>query len=377
MSVLACLMVAGLPQLAMAAAAKPAAPVPEFPVPPDKHLGSIRSLPNHEGVLLEVGDSVGTQTATSMIFHSNVSVFDLASGAESRWDLPEALLSKLAPTGGGQRASWANNAGQLLFATGSEISLISKAGVVKPLAPHMPGHLKPLDGMENYALSPDGKYLAYYLMTRDAEDKQSNGFGRLYQDLMIQSTEGSSPVSLMHGTRPASIAWAPDSSRLAYGTYTGDLVILSLSGKTLYSGHPGANTKEDDTTDAIMEVRWSPDGRKLAFIMGANHGLNTIGADGSNFRAVDFSRSGVSAKDNAMFSFAWSPDGRRFAFSSRYKASQKCNEQALGYAYDTGHFPCLNGSNLFTSAVDGSDLKRITQQTDYNYASPGELFWIQ
>jgi hypothetical protein len=359
------------------AAQPPGKVVGEFPELREKHLPGIKAIPASGEIVLEVGETAGRLGTTPISYHADIGIFDLTRHAEYRWDLPSGILDRLAPVGVGQRASWAPGTGRLLFATIDQGLLIARDGTAMTLPVRMPGKLKPFAGMESYALSPDGQYVAYYLYTRDVGNLQSDGFGKLYVDLMYQKVAGSEPVSIMRETRPAAIAWNPDDTAIAYSTYTGELVILDRSGKTLLSIHPGAHHREGDVTDAIPEIRWSPNGRQIAFVMGPNRQLNLIDTDGSHLRVVDFTGAGRDTHDVPIVSFAWSPDGRRFAFRSRYQARRKCNEQAVGYVFETGNFPCLNGTNLFTSNIDGSALKRITPEQDDTYGGPGELFWIQ
>jgi hypothetical protein len=51
-----------------------------------------------------------------------------------------------------------------------------------------------------------------------------------------------------------------------------------------------------------------------------------------------------------------------------------CNYSALGHKFNTGEFPCIYSTNLFTSNADGTNLKKVLAKADYDM---GELFWIQ
>jgi hypothetical protein len=58
-----------------------------------------------------------------------------------------------------------------------------------------------------------------------------------------------------------------------------------------------------------------------------------------------------SKKTSSNRSGAWSPDGRKLAFRSAFEASKNCDHQAFSFKFDTGNFPCLNGSNLYTGLI--------------------------
>jgi Tol biopolymer transport system component len=238
----------------------------------------------------------------------------------------------------------------------------------------MPGQLAPLDGMSYYALSADGSMVTYSLQARDRRNTQQDAAGKLYTSLMYQSIVGSEPVSIW--TDYAVIpAWRPDGAAVAHTTSDQDLVISDLSGHTLLSIHPGPPHKASSLSDNITEIRWDPNGKRLAFIMGilSEAKLYLVNADGSDLRAVVFRDSGKHERNVPIYHFAWSPDGHKLVFRTTYLAGKKCNYD-ISYKLGTGSFPCAIGSNLFTSDADGTNLNRITSKFDYG---DGELFWIQ
>jgi TolB protein len=56
-----------------------------------------------------------------------------------------------------------------------------------------------------------------------------------------------------------------------------------------------------------LELAWSPDWKKIAFVAGENGDISVINADGSGLR-------NVTNTVTTSFDFAWSPDGRRIAY---------------------------------------------------------------
>jgi Tol biopolymer transport system component len=150
-------------------------------------------------------------------------------------------------------------------------------------------------------------------------------------------------------------------------------VVSDLSGRTLWSFHPGPAPSAGSIADYIQEIRWDPSGKHLAFLMGVPiPKIYVVNADGSATKMVEFDNLIGINRDLSIRSFAWSPDGRQFVFRS--EAGSKCNYLALGYKFETGSFPCIYSRDLFTADVDGSHLTKVTSEPDYEF---GELFWIQ
>ena len=348
-----------------------------FPIVPDKDLPTLMAIPKQGEYVVEVGESYGRRDTPEMTFRSDITIFDVAARKEFRWDLPKALLAGLAPQSSLHRAAWSPQAGNLFFGKLNEAYLISRDGSTRALSLQMPGHLKPFDGIETYAMSRDGRSIAYYLYTRDIGDRQSDGFGKLYVDLMVEKTAGSPPTSIMSNTRPSALAWSPDGKRIAYGTYDGQVVVLTSSGMTLLSIQAGASGESaGNVAEMIRDLQWRPDGQQLGILLYPHRRLVLMDNKGA-LTKLEVKSTGLFKKDVTLNSFAWSPDGQRMVFRSAFEAAENCNHLALGYKFETGNFPCLNGSNLYTSNSDGTGLRRITAQTDYAYASQGELFWIQ
>ena len=343
----------------------------EFPRAPEVQLSPLKTIPPGDEIVLEVGQPTGRLQDGKMQYHVGIRVFDLTRAQVYQWDLPNEVLDGLAPHST-QRASWSPNTSELLYAKLDQAYLISKSGQARPLAMQMPGKLKPFEGVETPALSPDGRFIAYYLYTRDVGDRQPDGFGRLYVDLMYQSARGSQPVTLLREVRPSSLAWSPDGEKLACGTFDGQLIVLDRTGGHIARVQIGAPPNANGVLQgSIYTLRWNPDGTRIGLVYASrsNSGFYTVRPDGTELRQVKFGSADVELK-----SFSWSPDGRRLVFRSFFQASKICNYSAVGYKVNTGDFPCINGTNVFTSNADGTNLRKISPQPDY---SQGELFWIQ
>ena len=346
----------------------------EFPRAPEVQLSPLKTIPPGDEIVLEVGQTTGRSQDGRMQYHTGIRVFDLTQAHVYQWDLPNEVLDGVAPQGM-QRASWSPATSELLYEKFDQAYLISKSGQARPLAMQMPGKLKPFDGVETPALSPDGRFIAYYLYTRDVGDRQPDGFGRLYVDLMYESTQGSQPVTLLREVRPSSLAWSPDGEKLACGTFDGRLIVLDRTGGHTATVQIGAPPNANGVLQgSIYTLRWNPDGTRIGLVYTSfaprfNSGFYTVRPDGTEPRQVKFGAADVELK-----SFSWSPDGRRLVFRSFFQASKICNYSAVGYKVNTGNFPCVDGTNVFTSNADGTNLRKISPQPDY---SQGELFWIQ
>jgi hypothetical protein len=339
-----------------------------WPIPPDKHLSFIKGIPSHHQIVLEVRFKNRTGVP------NEIAVFDLTTGNESKWDVLSDAMRDIPATAFGSQAAWAQGSRKLLYATHKSVHLVSTDGSASELHLQMPGKASLLDGMSAYAISADGQQVAYTLNARDRSQLQTDGFGKLYTDLMIQKSEGSPPITVWND-RSAVLesAWRPDGAAIAHTDSDHNLVVSDLNGKTLWSFHPGPPIKNGSIADFIQEIRWDPSGKHLAFLMGFPiQKVYVVNADGSGTKEVQFHGFPDTDRDLSIAKFAWSPDGRKFAFRSQ--AGSTCNKSALGYKYETGNYPCIYSWNLMTADIDGSHVVKAIESPDYEF---GELFWIQ
>src|SRR6185503_19425517 len=109
------------------------------------------------------------------------------------------------------------------------------------------------------------------------------------------------------------------------------------------------------------EAYWSPDGRKLIFQSKrdgrACDQIYVMDADGSNARMV----STGGGKTTCSYFF---PKGKRILYASTHLDSAECPpppDDSKGYVWNL--YP---GYEIFTAALDGSDVRRITTNPGYD-----------
>src|SRR5262249_12336326 len=151
-----------------------------------------------------------------------------------------------------------------------------------------------------FSLSSDGKQVAY----------------NVGKELFSQSITGSEPKLLAADSWQPRPDWHPDGTRIAYTAIDRSIVVVDLEGTSLITipSPPAANNL---LSGAITEIRWSPDGTRLAFLL--RNTLYVVDADGQHLHPITFKNDGI-----AISTFAWSPDGDRFAFRSNFEAGEKC-----------------------------------------------------
>lgn len=105
---------------------------------------------------------------------------------------------------------------------------------------------------------------------------------------------------------PTSVTPGPKGKKLAYTTYPGNLWISDLDGK-----NPVRMLESWDTPS----VKWSPDGKWLAYSLHDNNfnpDIFIINSDGSSAPV------NISSHPNLDFNPVWSPNGRRLAFIGKH-----------------------------------------------------------
>jgi hypothetical protein len=367
-----------------------------FPDLPKNPIPTIRELPKTGHIVLNIqtdvlsGDAVRLSDGSTAV---EIGVFDLDKKNESKW-IPENSISMHVDGSCAictMRASWNANSRQLFLALKEQAYVIADNGVGTAINLKMPGASLPYIQAKNFAIGSDGQQIAFTVSARDEAEKFSvegdslaYKYGKLYEDLDYESTQGSAPIRIAPGHPGTSLAWSPNGKYIAYGTSSvpaseiEGIVVVDLTGNIVTTARPVLSSKIVGDK-YVGNVRWSPDGKKIGFILsgewyedgkqiGGKPAFYTVDADGQNLKAVK-----ISDKDINVSAFAWSPSGEQIALRSDYDAKKLCNFNVMFYA-QTGRQPCRDAELLYVSNSDGSGLKRISKDPLYRH---GQLFWIQ
>ena len=175
------------------------------------------------------------------------------------------------------------------------------------------GNLQPLVSLPDYTACgsprwcPDGTKIAF-----DAW-KAHEGENYVAAHVVVVDADGSSPQDLGPGAIPS---WSPGGNRIAFSQYSPNRGVWIM-----YADGSGRKLLDP----AGWSVRWSPDGRKLAW---------TTSTDGANITVYDLIESklhtvleGEDRRYRSIYwAFCWSPNSKRLCFKG---ASQGGDELVI------------------------------------------------
>lgn len=179
--------------------------------------------------------------------------------------------------------------------------------------------------------SPDGSRLACETWDETQPDRPSGVF-------TVDSTDGQDPQRLTtnpFGSADLTGDFSPDGSRYAFVRFNDQRRNGTAAVFVVNADGTGVTRLTHWTMDACCAVSWSPDGERLLFDAGGS--LYTMNADGSDVSQVAMHTGAGLAY---AFTPSWSPDGTRFVFAMYLRR--------------------LDQVDIFTAAVDGSDLVQVT-----------------
>jgi dipeptidyl aminopeptidase/acylaminoacyl peptidase len=191
------------------------------------------------------------------------------------------------------------------------------------------GRIRSATEFKGVAISPDARHLAWVETVPGPEAPLQ---GKAAVQLLSLQAEGAKPLRVTAGDGQApldegSIAWSPDSQRLAFLSDAAKAGQLQLYVADVAGGAP---RKLTDVTGGVAAPRWSPDGKRIAFLFfeGVNDLLGptevaprqvgvidelvryqriaVVPAEGGAIRQV-------SPPDLHVYEADWAPDGRAFA----------------------------------------------------------------
>jgi dipeptidyl aminopeptidase/acylaminoacyl peptidase len=184
----------------------------------------------------------------------------------------------------------------------------------------MLANLEAIHQFEGVTISPDGKWVTW--------TQRANGTSQIFLQERGATTP---PVRITAGDgkanyREDTVAWSPDSQRFAFlSNAIADQQQVFLRGLK----SPAKPTQLTKLHGDLADLRWSPDGKTIAFLItegGSTGGplaavpeqVGVIGSDFHNQRLAEVSPDGgqlrlITSLDLNIYEYSWSPDTARFA----------------------------------------------------------------
>jgi dipeptidyl aminopeptidase/acylaminoacyl peptidase len=227
-------------------------------------------------------------------------------------------------------------AGRVVFTVLISATFVSPLLAQQKSAPALDNVIHTLFAVKTFdetAISPDGKHVAWSERLVDSNGVP-NGTSAIY---VSDISSGAAPQRITAGNgatayAEGSMAWSPDSKRLAFLSNAADsgqaqLYMISLDG--------GPAKKLTDAKGLLASPGWSPDGKTLAVLFTENarraagpleaevaqtgvikeavteQRLAVIDANGGTLRQI-------SPPDMYVYEYDWSPDGKRFVTTAAH-----------------------------------------------------------
>lgn len=200
------------------------------------------------------------------------------------------------------------------------------------LAQTVPQLLATIDGTTQYgdaSVSPDGRYATWTVHVRNP-DGTAAGATEIWWTEVARGGAGARRVEVSKAAATShSVAWSPDSSKLAFFSDSGSTGQLQL-----YVAQPGgAARKLTSLKGFLQKPLWSPDGKTIAVLFTENSpraagprepAPKLSGVAGElNFEqrivlldASSGAMTAVTPADTYVYEYDWSPDGAQFVYTA-------------------------------------------------------------
>jgi Tol biopolymer transport system component len=268
---------------------------------------------------------------------------------------------RVIPTSSSGGVAWAPDSTRIAFQAGDGISLVDTDGS---------GGLRQLvAAASHWSWSPDGKRIAF------VGDDQSGlpGVFLVNTTGAPQTTQIPLPTPVpLPGTAVdyTGLAWSPDGSQLAFLCCSNWwnhswLYVVKLDGTGLRRVHHGV---EGDT------IRWSPDGRRIAF---------STGYDESNWNVMNADGTGVRSLCRGC-TFAWFPDGSKIGFDQagrisvaeadgshpRTVVARSRRYENFSISPDGSTIAYVGRNRLYAANSDGTARRLVAHSRTVQYSAP-------
>jgi dipeptidyl aminopeptidase/acylaminoacyl peptidase len=205
-----------------------------------------------------------------------------------------------------------------------------------------------LRSVGSVAMSPDGRWIAYVVTTRDFEQNTNDS------DVWVVATDGAAPVQLSRSEASDNAPqWSPDGTWLAFRSSRGEKA-------QVYGIRPngGESWQVTNSPTSVGAFRFSPDARHLAFVASQEQTDADKELEEQRGRRIvwdssyaeDWSRLWVAPLDEQrrageahmmspdtlhVSTLVWSPDGDQIAFGARPSPVLRTHLKGAVYVADT------------------------------------------
>jgi dipeptidyl aminopeptidase/acylaminoacyl peptidase len=215
-------------------------------------------------------------------------------------------------------------------------------------------------------LSPDGKWIAYTVATPDKEENRN------VSDIWIVATSGGEPRQITRGGSDSRARWSPDGKKLAFLSGRGGTTqVYSIS---LAGGEATRLTSVPSGTDNEL---WSPDGKNIAFVSRVYPDCPDESCTAK--RDADKAKSKMKARTYTKLLYRhWTQwwDGKRSHLFAIAAEGGKARDLTPGGDYDVPPFN-LGEPEAISFSPDGEELA-FTANTDKDEATStnGDIFTV-